>query len=66
MKKGKDLPSFLLPEFRALGKRLTSSVEYAERHQDQLKNVSFCEAVELRDFGLDVVSAVAQRQKTAQ
>ena len=53
--KVKELPEFILREFRAREAITTQSIEWVERNRKEIDpRISFIEAVELRSYGIDV------------
>jgi hypothetical protein len=50
-----DLPEILKPEFIHLEKRLNKSCKWVEEHRYEIHHsISFIQAVELHDFGIDI------------
>ena len=55
MKKDWDLPEILKPELRGLERRLDKSCKWVEEHRNEIHpSISFIEAIELYDMGIDV------------
>jgi len=49
------LPDILIPELIASEREFRRSIKFVEEHRDEIdKNISFIEAVELRNLGIDV------------
>jgi len=49
------LPEMLNPEFRFLEKRLDKSIEWVNKHRDEIHpSISFIQAIEIYDMGIDV------------
>jgi len=50
-----EFPEILKPEFKFLEKRLDKSIKFVEKHIDEIhQSISFIQAVELYDMGIDV------------
>lgn len=55
MKKRWDLPQILKPELRGLERRLDKSCKWVEENRNEIHpSISFIQAVELFDMGIDV------------
>lgn len=55
MKKRWDLPEILKPELRGLERRLDKSCKWVEENRNEIHpSISFIQAVELYDMGIDV------------
>ena len=55
MKKDWDLPEILKPEFRGLERRLNKSCKWVKEYKNEIHpSISFIQAIELYDMGIDV------------
>lgn len=62
-KKNWELPKILNPELIGLDRRIDKSCKWVEEHRDEIHpSISFIQAVELFDFGIDVTQ-IKPKQK---